>query len=79
MNLDYSTFLETYTRADKNNLEKAVDSSTPWLLNNSVYIVLVLFVVAIITAYYMERTKRVAKDDKELMEKYIFLKRKGVI
>lgn len=79
MHYQVSSFYEVHNEIFENNLERFIDSITPWLLNNSIWIVTLLAIIAMAAFAYYEKTRKVAKSDKELMDKYIFLKRKGIV
>lgn len=79
MHYQVSSFYEVHNEVFENNLERSVDSITPWLLNNSIWIITLLTIITMAAFAFYEKTRKVAKNDKELMDKYIFLKRKGIV
>lgn len=77
--MTYSDFLEVYSRNEGTVFGDMAKEAAPWLLNNMTWLVLIGTVLALCLNYVYDKLKKVAKDDNDLMEKYILLRKKGVL
>lgn len=74
MGLTYSDFLDSYNRNEELN-SKIYEISPDWLLNNSTWIIALLAVIFMLFFKYKKITEPVAKNDSELINKFILLKK----
>lgn len=77
MNLTYHSFAELYTRQDTTVFGDLLKAASPWMLNNMTWLVACIAMASMALFYVQEKYKKVAKDDNELMAKYILLLNKG--
>lgn len=72
---EYSNFSDIYSGRELNGIEEAYKLATPWLLNNHTWIILILTALALAGVNYFKLTKPVAKNDQELINKYLLLRK----
>ena len=77
MNLTYHSFAELHTKEDATIFGDLLKETSPWMLNNMTWLIVCLAVTSMVLFYIQEKYKKAAKDDNELMAKYVLFLNKG--